>query len=59
MLCPSVSKLLFWLRYLPGKSGSPKVSPVRFEMLNLSKVSDVLWNSILVWLDGNALPVSF
>ena len=39
MLRPSASNLFFWLRYLPGKQRRKKVSPVRFELLNSSKVS--------------------
>ena len=58
MLRPSASNLFFWLRHLPGQSGT-KEQPFRFATLNLSKDSDVLWNLILVCVDGNAAPISF
>ena len=36
-----------------------KVPPVRFKKLSLSWVSAVLWISVLMYIDENALPVSF
>ena len=59
MLCSSASKLIFCLKYFPGRSVLQKVPPVRFDTLNLKKVGDVQWNLISLRVDGNALLVSF
>jgi hypothetical protein len=57
--CLSASKLLFWLRYHIRKSGSKKCQMYRFEMLNVSSVTAVQRILILMWLDQDALPMSF